>query len=142
MNVAASTYDLRLPAPVAQTETAPPTDSFVTRLVTSLVWTFDLDESERELAVQLLFGRSAGAIARSLGVCGASVARRCRALFRMTGTDGREKLFEVALRLTAMRELSELAANGRPAGTVLGPRYSNKSSRAETVPARTIHAWS
>ena len=129
MNAAANTYDLFVPA-LTNAETlneAAPTDSFVTGLVTSLVWTFDLDEVEREVALLLLFGRPLGVIARRLAVCATSAQRICKSLFATTCTDGREKLFELALRLTTMRELSKFAAGPQarpelPPAPSLSPR--------------------
>jgi hypothetical protein len=124
MNVAATAYDLRVRtsrrAPVsarrarAQAE-QPATGDFVSRLVDSLAWTFGLDTLERELARLLLCARPLGAIARGLKVSTSSAQRLCQALFVTTGADGREELFELALRLTAMRELNGLVLSGRSA---------------------------
>ena len=113
MNVAAATarsattYDLCLVPSLVVAEPAPtPADTFVAKLVTSLAATFPLDSHEQQLAELLLFGRSFGAIARQLGMGSREVQSRCAALFAATCTDGRQQLFEIALRLTTMRELS------------------------------------
>ena len=108
MNVIASTYELPLlpPCPPLRVDRATPTGTFVCRLVASLAATFCLDERERELTRLLFFGRSLGAIAKTLGVDTSEAQRRCRALFAATYTGGREPLFELALRLTTTRELS------------------------------------
>lgn len=99
-HVAASTYELHLFAAAPPSYGPTPQDSFVTRLVASLAWTFDLGESEQELAEQLLYGRPLGPIARHFEVEPTTAQHMCRALFTMTGADGREKLFELALRLS------------------------------------------
>lgn len=83
---------------------------FVARLVASLGDTFRLDASERELTRQLLCGHTLGAIAKARAVDTRTAQQLCRSLFTATGSDGRQQLFEVALRLTTMRELSSLFA--------------------------------
>lgn len=108
-----TTFDLlgALPA-AAPAPTSAPRGTFVESLVESLDWTFGLDAVEAELAEQLLFGRSLGAVAVCLGVDAATASAMCRALFQRTGTDGRQRLFELALRLTATRQLSKHIAGG------------------------------
>lgn len=106
----ATAYSLRVHASPARIKQHSSTECFVTRLVASLAWTFGLDQLERELARLLLCGRPLGAIARRLDICTTSAQRLCHALFVTTGTDGRQQLFEVALRLTAMRELSNVVS--------------------------------
>jgi DNA-binding CsgD family transcriptional regulator len=83
---------------------------FVARLVASLGETFRLDANERELARQLLCGHPLGMIAKAHGVDTRTAQQLCRSLFGATGSDGRQQLFEIALRLTTMRELSSLFA--------------------------------
>ena len=102
-----TTFDLLCARPAAAPAPAPtPRGTFVNGLVDSLDWTFGLDASEAELARQLLFGRNLGAIARVFDVDASTAHAMCRELFGRTGTDGRQQLFELGLRLTAARELS------------------------------------
>ncbi|KIG11926.1 hypothetical protein DB30_02284 [Enhygromyxa salina] len=108
--VAASTYELPLFAAAPPSYGPTPRGSFVSGLVASLTWTFNLDAGEQALAEQLLFGRPLGALARHFNVDAATAQRMCRELFTMTGADGREKLFELALRLTTMRAHAVLGA--------------------------------
>ena len=106
MQLAATTYEISLfPAPVVAS--APPSSSFVSRLVASLVETFALDAKERDLASLVLHSRTPGSIARHFRVPGREVQAHLRALFTTTCCTGREQLFELALRLTTMRELSQ-----------------------------------
>ena len=104
---AATTYDLCLVPSLAIVEPTPaPSGTFVSKLVASLAASFPLDTREQVLAELLLFGRSLGAISRQLGVDTREVQRRCAELFAATCSDGRQQLFEIGLRLTTMRELS------------------------------------
>ncbi|PRP97387.1 hypothetical protein [Enhygromyxa salina] len=101
--VAASTYELPLFAAAPPSYGPTPRGSFVSGLVDNLAWTFNLDTREQALAEQLMFGRPLGALTRHFDVDAPTAARMCRELFVMTGADGREKLFELALRLSAIR---------------------------------------
>jgi DNA-binding NarL/FixJ family response regulator len=107
MNAATASFSVptrtKLP-PVASGEGP----SFITRLVESLTWSFRLDAREQAVARALLCGHSLGSIAKSVDVDARAAQQLCKSLFGTTGTDGREQLFEVALRLTMMRELSSL----------------------------------
>jgi hypothetical protein len=112
----APTYDLGAFSPLMpELDVAPPRGTFVDGLVAALASTFALDESEQELATLLLFGRSIGAAARRMRIDNGEAQRRCRGLFGRTGADGHQQLFELALRLAAMTELSKylLTANAR-----------------------------
>ena len=109
----APTYDLFSFAPRTVDIASPtPSGTFVDGLVAALASSFALDADEQELALLLLFGRSIGAAARRLGVNASEAQRRCRALFARTGTDGREQLFELGLRLAAATELSRHLLTG------------------------------
>lgn len=108
MNAALTTAAPRTVARPRSSQPASTGQCFVARLVASLGDTFRLDASEREVARQLLCGHTLGAIAKAHGVDTRTAQQLCRSLFTASGSDGREQLFEVALRLTTMRELSSL----------------------------------
>jgi len=106
-DTAPTTYELCLvPSQVSPTPAPAPRDTFVTKLAAGLAAHCGLDEAELELAELLAYGRSIGAIARTLELDTREVSRRCAALFAATHTDGRQQLFELGLRLTTMTELS------------------------------------
>lgn len=110
MNVAATPYDFAPAAPLFVVDANQPTPAgtFVSELVESLAAAFALGAEERELATLLMFGRPLGAIAHKLGVSISTAQQRCRELLATTATDGRQQLFELGLRLAAMRKLNSL----------------------------------
>jgi hypothetical protein len=136
----ASTYELPLFAAAPPRYGTPPRDSFVTGLVASLALTFKLGERERALAEQLLFGRPLGAIARGLEVELTLAQRMCRELFATTGTDGREQLFELALRLTTMRALTKTSSQ-TPARVSQRPPKRPYASANNNSTAYNTAAW-
>lgn len=115
MNVAAATtayapttFELCLFPSFARVEPAPvPQGTFVSKLLPALTKRYSLSTQELALAEQLMYGRTLGTIARNLELCTSEVQRRCAALFEATNCDGRQQLFETALRLCATRELAQ-----------------------------------
>lgn len=100
------------PAPLL-TSAAPEQDEHVVRtselvvlLLDALVRSYRFSARERAILGHMLLGRHSGAIARALRIRETTVHKHMHAIFARTKTDGRRRLFDLALRLAAQHTIA------------------------------------
>lgn len=92
-------------ARVDQDEQLLRTDALIVQLFDALVQTHRFSGRERAVLQQVLLGRSSVVIARRLGLRETTVHKHMHSIFARTSTDGRQRLYDLALRLAAQRSI-------------------------------------
>lgn len=108
---------LRLAAPLAQTLPSTPVSlddteqclmalELIEQIVDALMAGFAFNEYEEQVVHHMLFGRSCHAIGDRLGIRETTVHKHMHRVFAKTGTQDRRGLYDLALRLAAVRSIA------------------------------------
>jgi DNA-binding NarL/FixJ family response regulator len=81
------------------------TNELIVLLFDALVRSHRFSARERAVLRHVLLGRSSAVIAQRLGLRETTVHKHMHSIFARTGTDGRRRLYDLALRLAAQRSL-------------------------------------
>lgn len=82
-------------------------NELVALLFDALVRTHRFSARERAVLRHVLLGRNANVIGRRLGLRESTVHKHMHSIFTRTKTDGRQRLYELALRLAAQRSMAQ-----------------------------------
>lgn len=107
---------LRLAAPLAQTLPSTPVSlddteqclmalELIEQIVDALMASFAFNEYEEQVVHHMLFGRSCHAIGDRLGIRETTVHKHMHRVFAKTGTQDRRGLYDLGLRLAAVRSI-------------------------------------
>jgi DNA-binding CsgD family transcriptional regulator len=108
---------LCLAAPLAQTLPSSPDHhdeseqcvmalELIEQLVDALMASFSFSEYEEQVVHHMLFGRSCHAIGRRLGIRETTVHKHMHRVFAKTGAQDRRGLYDLGLRLAAVRSIT------------------------------------
>lgn len=82
-------------------------NQLIALLFDALVHSYRFSVRERAILRHVLLGRSSAAIARRLGLRESTIHKHMHSIFARTGTDGRQRLHDLALRLAAQLSVAQ-----------------------------------